>query len=504
MTKKTFSKVIAMVCVAALLLGAVFTGAVSAESATCTVTGYKYSQGAVDAYVTYEVTFASSTAFTAGSFTITPATDLSFVDCTAKVSSQSGYVPKVYLNVNNNKVLFAGFEENNSNSITEFTSLTLVLMFTPDTAIADSAAGKSWSITVGSISITNAAEATFSCDNASGTAHVHNFGAWSGSGVETRTCSTCSAVDKRVQTGATLGSNSLVSAGNNRATLQFTAEGDTVLCALVAKNTVDSLGGTTYFSYKYKDDTADLKYATTTKRDETVTMSGIIYYVFPCGRNGGIGRMSRNITGNFINVNGGTTTISAEWSYSIMSYLTTLINGNDTKSQNYAKALWNYGYYTTQRLKATQPGFFDAELAAYNSTTYDDITGWDLPASKTASSSGATNGWTISGIKVKTGFNPKMMFKFSATGTATIQAYSTAGDLVYKKTITVTDTTDFVTISDIPTKYLTGDIKVSMSSNDRVITYSFGRYAKAKAGTDDANVFLWLMRYSYYLGVKFA
>lgn len=497
MTKKTISKVIAMVCVAALMFAVVFTGAVSAESANCVVEGYAYNPGTVDDYVTYKVTFTSSTAFTAGSFTITPPTGLHFVDCKAKVSSVNAYVPKVYLNVANNKVLFAGFEENAIDDITQFTSLTLLLMFAPDTAdtaIKDAPAGTTWSMTVGDISITNKDEATYTCDNASGTAHIHNFtGATTANGVTTRTCSICSAEDKTIDTStATIGGNNL--ADTQQATLNFTDDGDTVLCALVAKNTIDALGGTTYFSYKYKDDSG-FNYATTKGY-----LSGD-YYVFECGRNGGIGRMSRNITGNFINVSG-TTTISGEWSHSVMEYLAHVISSGTAVEQNYAKALWNYGYYTTERLADNAFGYFVDERDAYGGTVYSDIASWGLPGSKQATFTG-TGSWTVSGVKVETGYKPKMQFKLNADGQTTVEAYSAAGDLVYKKTITATSG-EYFTISDIPTKYLTGNLKISMSGSTKVVEYSFGKYAKAREGKTDANVFLWLMSYSYYLGEAFA
>ncbi|MBO7520081.1 MAG: hypothetical protein J6T73_04810 [Clostridia bacterium] len=504
MSKKTILKVIAAICVMSLCFAAVFTGAVSAESASCSVTGYSYSPGAVDVYVGYEVTFTSSSLFTAGSFTITTPSDLRFIDCTPKASSIDGYVPNVYLNVTNNKVLFAGFSETASNDIQSFTSLTLVLKFTPTTAIKDSTAGKTWQITIGGISITNAAEATFSCAEANGTAHVHNFiNATEEDGITTSTCSICSAVDKRVDPTATasLGTNTIVPKKNKKAVLSFTADGDTVLNAVVSKLIVDACGGETYFTYKYKDDSAEYKYATT-------TASGVIeideeeYYVFPCGRNGGIGRMGRNIVGNFINVNGDGTTISKDWEYSIKSYLEKIIEtSEDADTVNYATALWNYGYYTTAYLAVDQPTF------AEDRDSYEGgekaLASWTLPASKTAVATGTDASWTVSGIKIETGYKPKMHIKLNATGTAHVEAYSEAGDLVYKKSLAAT-ADEYFTISDIPTKYLTGTIKITKDSSNKSVEYSFGKYAKARQGKDDGNVFKWMMNYAYYLNQAFA
>ena len=512
MTKKTFSKVVAAICVVALMFTAVFTGVVSADNrtATCTLTGYTYSPGAIDTYVGYEVKFESNTAFVAGQFEITSVpSDLRFVDCIAKVSNvANGYVPNVALNVSNNKVLFYAFDENAESDIQPMTSLTLILNFTPDTAIKDSAAGTTWPITVGNIAITNAAEETYTCDGKTASAHIHNFtiiNAQTANGVTTRTCSVvgCGAIDKTIAPGeATLGSNDL--AGTKKATLQFTADGDTVLCALVPTSALTALGGTTYFVYSYKDDSADEKTATS-------VAAGTIdeYTVFPCGRNGGIGRMSRNIKGNFINVNG-TTTISADWTYSIKQYLDDVIAANsDAKAVAYAKALWNFGYYTTDRLvnDSTHPQpSFQTDLNAYTGGV-KSIADWpglsEITSTSGVVNAGTGDAWKITGVKVTTGFKPKMQFKLDTSGSATVEAYSEAGDLVYKKTVDAVANTYF-TISDIPTKYLTGNIKVTLSTGTRSLEYSFGKYAKARQGKTDGDVFKWMMNYSYYLGQKFA
>ena len=62
-------------------------------------------------------------------------------------------------------------------------------------------------------------------------------------------------------------------------------------------------------------------------------------------------------------------------------------------------------------------------------------------------------------------------------------------------------------LSDVPTKYLTGDIVIGTKSADvqsaKTITYSYSRYAKARANKGDANVFQALMNWSYYLGQAF-
>ena len=206
--------------------------------------------------------------------------------------------------------------------------------------------------------------------------------------------------------------------------------------------------------------------------------------------------MGRDIVGNFVNVNGGTTTISSEWKYSIKSYLSALISTGTPAQQNYAKALWNFGYYTAQKLE------FDEDVAAYGGTQ-NDVDPWELPASKKAEMTNGDGTWTVSGIKVETGYKPKMHIKLNATGSATVEAYKLDGELVYKKTVSATSG-EFFVITDIPTKYLTGNVKISMAGSEQVVTYGFGRYAKARQGKEDGNVFLWLMSYAYYLGEAFA
>lgn len=504
MTKKTFSKVIAAVLVASLCLAAVFTASVSAETATCTVTGNSYNLGTVGAgtdYVLYEVNFTSSSAFVAGSFTLNVPSGLTFVDCSAKASSVNGYTPNVYINVGANKVLFAGFSESASNDIRSFTSLDLVLKFAPSTV----AAGTQWTVSVQNITITNAAEASYACSNASATSHIHDFGAWSSpsNGIETRTCSVCSAVDKRVASGASVSPNNL--ANTVYANLTFTADGDTVLNALVPKATYEALGGTTYFAYKYKDDDGDMKSATSTTTG-LVTYNNAQYYSFPCGKNGGIGRMSRPIEGNFINV-GSSTTVSALWSKSIKAYLdgtNGLITSGTTAQQNYAKALWNYGYYTTKHLTETTD-FFDADLANYTGGE-KSVADWGDYASLSKTAGGDRT--QISKIDVKTGFKPSIRMALKTGGNVTVSAYSNTDHdtLVYKKTIQNTTANTYFTISDIPTKYLTGDIVIEVGSYS--ITYSFGRYAKAlyAKSTTATNTLAakWMMNYSYYLSQAFA
>ena len=533
MTKKTFSKVIAAVLVTAMCITAVFTGTVSAASKTadCTVVGRGYDAGNTD-YLAADVTISSAAEFVAGTFTVSCDEGLVFLDASV-AQSNTGNIPEVYMNVSNNKVLFAGFKANANSDMHSFEELKLVLKFTVASGSIASLASGSWNVTLSDIDITNVDEDIYSVNSGSNAAttgagaaiHIHAYGEpVENNGIETYECSICHA-KKNVIVSAPVGTNEL--ATDRYANVTFTADGDTVLNALVAKSAVDALGGTTYFTYSYKDDDPYPKTATSIASG-TVEYDTVKYYVFPCGKNGGIGRINRSIKGNFINVQaGGATTISADWEYSIKDYAVRLItDGAEAevgtkayKNANYAKALWNYGYYTTVQLNNNAE-----DVASYNDNGGDpiiyDIAHFALPTSKNPKKVGSDSNWSLLSGKVTTGFKPKMALKFNA---ATVSNFAKitievkdGGDLVYSKEVSLSGiafnddgTTKTYEISDIPTKYLVDDIIIGVKDSNDVasemtIEYSFGRYAKARADKSDANVFQSMMDYSKYLNEAFA
>lgn len=512
MSKKTISKAIAVICVMALCLTALFTGAVSAEArtATCTVTGYAYDVGAKDSYVTAEIKFESATAFTAGSFTVA-GEGLTFNDCSVGQST-GGDAPEVYLNVSNKKILFAGFSESATNDIKSYTSLTLVVTFTVSDgqSVEKAAAGKSWAVNVSDIDITNTAEETYTTASASGSIHVHNFGSPStANNVTTTTCSICGKTHAEVADTTGLTGNDL--AATKKASVSFTATGDTVLNALVAKSVIDAGAyDNVYFIYQYKGDDAEPIKGTAVKSDtNTVNVGGTDYYVFPLYGDAGIGRISRNYSGNFVTVKGSTVTVSGLWEYSILAYAQTLSTEGNADEQNYAKALINYGYYTTEALGYDTAAYTGAPLSLADAA---------LPASKSAVATGTDESWSIAGISVTTGFKPKMNIRFNAATLSskdTVTIKVTANDkLVYWKEVAVSSLTgtgsDTYILSDIPTKYLNGDIVIGAKNGDtesaKTITYSYGKYAKARKDRSaaDANVFQALVNWAYYLGIAFA
>ena len=493
MTNKVFTKAIAVALIAAMCMVAVFTGAVSADArtATATVTGSSYYQGDKASYVDAEVTFTSATAFTAGSLTFS-ATGLTLIDCS---TATEGF--HIYVNPANSKVLFAGFSESATNDIVSATSLTLVAKFSiNDKALANVAAGTAWTVTAGSITITNTAEETYTCSDATGTIHVHNFnGATTTTGnVTTHACSVagCSEVETEISDTSALTANAL--ADTRKAVLSFTADGDTVLNALVAKSAVDAYDSV-YFAYSYQTNDelgSNVTENATSVKSGVKNVGGTDYYVFPCGRNGGVGRMGRPITGKFVAVSGGTTTISADWEYSVKQYLEALISDGTAAEQNYARSLWNFGKYTAQYANLADE-FGDAKTGVAN---------WDLPASKAAVATGTDGTWNLTSVSVTTGYKPKMNLTFNTSGlNATVKVYD-SGELVYSKEVALSGST--LTVSDVPTKYLTGDIEIGVKNSAKTISYSFGKYAKARSTKSDAAVFQWMMNYAYYLNQAFA
>lgn len=503
MSKKTISKLIAMVCVVSLCLTAVFTGAVSAtdRDATCTLSGWSYEPGAKDSYVTFEVEFTSETPFIAGSFQITGITNgLTFVDCTLPQNYAGDFEQTPYFNIDNNKVLFASFAEDSDDNFEPLTSMPLILKFTPASALDTYDAGTEWQITIDNIEITNEAEDSYDCDPVTATAHIHDYSStvtYSGSNDEVKhtKCTLCTAKKTELAGGASLGDNSLADVVEYN--LAFTKDGDTVLQALVPTSALSGYSYV-YFVYTYKGDKAE---SITTSSTSTGTIGE--YTVFPCGRNGGIGRMGRAVNGNFIAITGaGAVSTSEQCSGNVKAVAEQLMSNPDPDVQNYAKALWNYGYYTTKQLALSDGGYIpdrDSYVEAPKT-----LANYELP-SKTAGQSGS--GWSVTGISVTTGFKPKMNIKLNSSKTIVLSVYTdnTHNKLVYRKQVSVTGGTAF-TISDIPVKYLTGDIELTSTGSDtKVFTYGFGRYAKQRQGTaGEADVFQSMMNYSYYLGLKYA
>ena len=215
--------------------------------------------------------------------------------------------------------------------------------------------------------------------------------------------------------------------------------------------------------------------------------------------------MARDIVGHFVVVNGNNVTKSAKWNYSVKECLEGLMSGSDTNAANYAKALWNYGKYTTAKLAtdAETAQYFAADAEKYGAEKA--LSGYTLPTTTKGDVGGTDNSWKVSKVSVTTGYKPAMNFTMSReVSTVTVKVYNDTNanaKLVYSKDIAVNGTT--FTLTDIPAKYLIGNIELSVSGSDKTFTYSFGRYAAARQGKTDGNIFKWMMNYSYYLSVAF-
>lgn len=514
MTKKTFSKIIAAVLVVSLCFTAVFTGAVSAaENLTCTVVGSEYDHGATDSYVTAKVTFASTTAFTAGAFTAS-ADGLSLADC--EVAAKEGENnPNIYLNVSANKILFAGFEENAVDELRSYTSLTLLLKFTINTndgKLEKVAKGKTWTVNVSGVSVTSTDEKTYESPSATGTIHVHNYtnGTTSGN-IKTTTCSFCGETHKEIVSTSNLSTNDLAASNQTGAMVYFDEEGNTVFNALVLASAVDDYENV-YFVYSYKTDDAEIT-ETAEKLEKKVTKDAKQYYAFPLTKNIGIGRMGRPVSGNFIAVakSNGTQTISGEWSYSIKDYAENIISGAYSDEQkNFAKSLWNYGKYTAEYLNLKDATEY------FSGAAKTDITDWSGSATA-PTTTGADGKWKLKAAQVTTGYKPTLKLSFTnsagdavPTGISSITIkVEKAGKLLYHKTIALDvmeteNSRKIYYLSDIPTKYLAEDITITANGSTQVTTYGFGRYAWSrlnKSGVSQAekNIIQAMMNYSQYI-----
>lgn len=536
MTKKVFSKAIAVVLVAAMCMVAVFTGVVSAvetRTATCTVVGAGYYQGTKESYVTADVTFTSTTAFTAGSFEVSTEGLLSLVDCTvkSKTVSSGSMDPNVYLNVSNNKVLFAGFNEDALDNIATYTSLTLTLQFTVNNfkSLDEAPENEQWTVGVASIDLTNTAEEPYTTANASGIIHIHKFTYTTSGNVSTATCSVsgCGESHTKVTNTSGISANTLDSVSGYNVT--FSQTGDTVLNALVDKETVDNGGyNNVYFIYTYITNDSlgvnSTQTATTSLSAATVVYdeNNVAYYAFPCGRNSGIGRLHCKVKGNFVTVKNGNYTISGDWEHSIREYAAYVVTNGDPSDVNWAKALVNYGYWTASRL-APDEAAVNAINDAYGTSgaaPYASLANPDLPSNKKAAVDGSDT-WSVAGVTVTTGYKPKMKIRLTTTGLnptdfITIKVDNTVrnplGKTVYYKEIAVSNLeNDSYTISDIPTKYLENDIVIGVkkgsTDSPKTVAYSYGRYAKARQTefneVDDKFVFRALFNWIYYIGNRY-
>ena len=156
-------RAIAVFCVAVLCWAVLFIFPTAAETreATCSAIGHTYPVGADEKYVSVKLIIESKTAFTAGSFNVV-ADGLSLADCKCEPEDA-----RIYLNKENNKVLFAGFDESTSDQKSSYEKVTLEIMLAIDSGtLAEQTDGKKWNVFINNVVITNENEENYRCEDA--------------------------------------------------------------------------------------------------------------------------------------------------------------------------------------------------------------------------------------------------------------------------------------------------------------------------------------------------
>ena len=162
----TLSVLLSMVSFVPFSIGA------AAPVATCTVAVKENNIGSSDYCVTADVTFASSSEFTAGVFKF-EAQGLTFKDCTVK-ECVGGAAPEVEAAPEKSKIIFTGFSSSEVNDFRSYTKLTLSLKFTPSDGSNGVPSGKTYTVAVKDISIANVDEVKFLTADAQGqTSNTH-------------------------------------------------------------------------------------------------------------------------------------------------------------------------------------------------------------------------------------------------------------------------------------------------------------------------------------------
>lgn len=526
MTRKVFKKAIAAVLVTAMCFVAVFTGSVSAaNSASYTISGAKYEHGAKDSYVTADVTFTSASNFVAGLFEVNATTvsggyDIALVDASTKNYTgtvNQGIKPVIHYNIDNNKVMFTAFSEDDD--FNPLSSITITLRFyVASGSLSVVPAGAEWSISLSNVDITDVNEAEYNTTGSPNYIHIHNFGEAVGDKVKTQTCSICGEEKTVIAAEDVTDTNDYEPAVTTNVT--FTDEGDVVLNALLTKDYVNNTLGISadnvYFAYEYYTDEGKQS-AVATAHTSTELSS---YYIFPCVGDNGIGRIADGVTGGFVFVDGtNVTKTSATWNCSILQYINAVISGSfAAKYKNSAKALYMYAKETCSLLgRSTDeyPNDYSDDLENNIEFDFDDF-------ESSAEAFGEDTTWGVAAISVTTGFKPKMNIRFNANtitnyedGFVTVKIFDDDDNLLYSKKIAVANLTvqegktgKVYSLYDVPTKYLANDVVIGVESaggteSEKTIYYGYGRYAKARQGKADGDVFKYMVIYATALSAAY-
>ena len=136
------------------------------REAVCKVAASEQNAGTDDHYVKADVTFESTSEFTAGIFTV-EAEGMGLDSCTV-AECVGGTAPNVYVSPEKNKVIFAGFSESTEYDFRSFTKLTLTLKLT----VGEAGLGDTPTVSIKNISITNVDEEKYTTADASATVEI--------------------------------------------------------------------------------------------------------------------------------------------------------------------------------------------------------------------------------------------------------------------------------------------------------------------------------------------
>ena len=486
MSKKSFAKIISTILVFVLCVGVCFVGTVAAQNKTAkyTIAGDTYFNGAQ--FATAKVTFTSEDAFIAGRFTVNSDSALDFYDASVVSAVQNGTVvyPKVYSNINNNKVLFQGFSDSDTQDMSGFTSITLLLKFVPNGIQT----GKEYNVSLSNVEITD--EESVAIYGATGTVeskiHIHTFA--------DNKCTFCGYenIDVEYDPNGDYTKNDLVgNAGENVTTVTFATDGSIDLNLWVAKNKIDSVtsnGERIFFVYVDVDGNVD--YILTKGTD---IVNGTESYLFNYTYSKGVKAIADGISGNFIVVDSSNKIVSCSDTItaSVKDYCYYVLKGDYTDlEKDYCEALLNYAAAAQIFTDYKADDLANAQLEA-NGFVAGYPVATDLPQTTTAEiKNGEGANWSVPMVNVSLDIKPTIRFAFSfEDGVNYKNAVITFESASVKKTISGDKLIAFrydssiyyrYDLSEIPAKALREDITITVEGSDKQVIYGIPRYVKAR------------------------
>ncbi len=502
MSKKLLSKVISIVLALTVCSTLFFGCVVSAADyqGTYNIIGAGYDPGTDTDYLTAEVTFQSANPFTAGRFTV-ESDELVLCDAnivTAVLSNGTATIPDCYYNVQKGKVLFEGFKEDATNSLTSYSSITFTLKFhLVEGEVAEELAGSSYPFTV-EADFTDTAMKTYEFSlGAEKQIHIHDYeDAQTVGDVTTSTCSVCGDTKSVIADGAVDDATGTIDVEVG-ANVTFTNDGGLELNINANKAAVQT-GGKAYF----------------------VSTSGMVaeldvvkgdFIQTPIAYAGGVSTIDVVVAGNVVVADAsGNLTAKKAISYSIKQWCDDVINGEHaTEDKDYCAALLNYSQATRVFSK------MDAPVINGSATQYGELSYTPLTAETKAKISGTDANWKASSVNVKIGFQPIIRFKFKFEDAAHTSIKFAINGTAFVKEINAGNFDKdgdyyYYELTGIPAKHMRRDITVSATVNNdlsaKTVTYGLERYANSKMTGDDADaakVCETMMIYSEKLDAKF-